>query len=41
MYIFISRVFVKFFEAKQTQKVNSMKQIIMIILINTYQLLPK
>lgn len=31
-------MFVKYFEAKQTQKINSMKQIIMTILINTYQL---
>lgn len=31
-------MFVKYFEAKQTQKINSMKQIIMTILINIYQL---
>ena len=32
-------MYVKYFEAKQTQKINSMKQIIMTILINTYWLI--
>lgn len=32
-------MYVKYFEAKQTQKINSVKQIIMTILINTYWLI--